>query len=363
MTLRAFFPALAAVAVVSGSLEAQNTHTLSGRVVEEGSSNGIPAASVEIENQEVFGTVSTRSDGRFQLEGLEPGGYTVRVLAIGYTPKSTYVVVEEDVALEIPMAVSPLLLDTLAVDGRSIEIEGSVLAEGKDLPIVNADVLTDRGIATRTDANGRFQLEGVAADIPVLIVVRSFGYLPLVATLVPEESETYEFELERDSLVQRAIAEQVARIEERADNYPSILRSVGSERLEQLAQLTLREALSVENSRRMLGRVRCWVVDGRQISAQAADVFLDTTVPQEIERIEFLSAPADPTFVMMRAYTNQFMRRMIASDTELRRPTFMQPSTGLVEIDQRRDYESLDPPNTRGVSGSRLENPPPPLCL
>jgi len=361
LTLRIVLVLFTGLACSYASLTAQDIYTLSGRVVEEGSSNEIPSASVEIENQEIVGTVPTQPNGSFQFDGLRPGGYTLRVLALGYTPKSLYVVVDEDLALEIPMSISPLSLDTLAVGGESIDVSGTVVKAGTDLALASADVLTDQGVASRTDGNGRFDLEGIYADVPLLIVVRAFGYRPLAATLIPEEGEDYRLELQQDSAVQEAIRTEVARIEERAKSYPSILRAMGSERLEELADLTLRDALRIENGGEHLDRVRCWIIDGRPLSSWAAGIFLDTTVPQEVQRIEFLSAPANPDFVMGRIYTNQFMRRMLASDMELRRPAFMQPSTGRIEVDQSREYRTFQP--APEILHNRSDEPPSPLCL
>lgn len=358
--LRGFLLIVGTAAALAVPLQAQDTYSLSGRVIEEGTSNGIPGATVEIENREILGTGSTGPDGGFLFEGIEPGGYTVRVAALGYSPVSLYVVADEDTALEISLSISPIPLDSLAVDARSVDIGGRVVDESAGLALVGAAVLTDQGRATATDGNGRFELEGVLADIPLLVVVRAFGYQPLAATVVPAEDGEYEFELERDPAVQRAIDVEVERIEERASRYPSVLRSVGSERLESLAELTLGDALRVENGS-LLERVRCAVLDERQVASRwMVDVLLSTTVPQEVERVEFLSAPADPDFVMMRVYTRDFIRKMIASDVELRRPTFMQPSTGRADVDLRGDYRTFQPPPR--ILENRSDEPPAPLC-
>lgn len=226
--LRGFLLTVGTVAALAVPLQAQDTYSLSGRVVEEGTSNGIPGATVEIENREILGTGSTGPDGGFLFEGIEPGGYTVRVAALGYSPVSLYVVADEDTALEISLSVSPIPLDSLAVDARSVDIGGRVVDE--------------RQVASR------------------------------------------------------------------------------------------------------------WMVD----------VLLSTTVPQEVERVEFLSAPADPDFVMMRVYTREFIRRMIASDVELRRPRFTQPSTGRADVDLRGDYRTFQPPPR--ILENRSDEPPAPLC-
>lgn len=131
----------------------QTGAVVQGRVIRAGGTAGIQNARVELEGH---GATLTSAEGAFHFEGVESGGYTLRVDAFGYASDSRFLAVDRDTTLTIPLEVAALLLDSLLVELRRIDIDGRVRDGGRDLSLGDADVLTDQGRATRTDVNGRF---------------------------------------------------------------------------------------------------------------------------------------------------------------------------------------------------------------
>ena len=76
---------------------------------------------------------------------------------------------------------------------------------------MGADIFTNQVSPTETNSYGRFGIDDVFEDIPLRVIVRAFGYLPVDTILLPDEDEDYLFELVEDSLVERMIEVQVAR--------------------------------------------------------------------------------------------------------------------------------------------------------
>ena len=296
---------------------AQTGVVVQGRVFEAGGTSGIQNVVVELEGH---GAVLTSADGSFRFERVEPGGYTLRIVAFGYGSESRFLAVDEDTTVAVPLEVAPLQLDPLAVELRAIEIEGRVRDSDRDVLLLNADVLTNQGRATRTDSHGRFRLEQILEDIPLRVRIQKFGYLPVDTILLPEEDESYLFALEPDPLVERMIDVQVLRIEERAAGRRAVMmRPMNRERLLRYAgHSTLRDVLESEY-RNYLSRIKCVLVDEKLLPPSIDGPVLGTMLPEELERIEFLFRGA-----MLRIYTRDFIQDMIARDIELRRPSYIQ---------------------------------------
>jgi len=144
-----------------------------------------------------------------------------------------------------------------------------------------------------------------------------FGYESLDTTLVPEDARRVLLELEPDSTVERLVARQVDRIEERASGRRSLLmRPMNRERLLAYAGgHTLADVLEWEYGRR-LSRVECVVMDEVQLMGAWKPSSLVHILPEQLERIEFLGRNGS----MLRIYSRDFMREMITRDVELRTP-------------------------------------------
>lgn len=297
---------------------AQTSLVLQGRVVESGTTTGIQNAIVSIEG---IGAVLTTAQGAFRFGSIQAGTYAVRVTALGYASTTRSVTISADRFVTVALEVAPIALDSLSV--RNIELEGRVSDEPRDAWVVGAAVTVDQAAVTETDSHGRFSahaLEGVA----VAVSIRAFGYLPMDSVVRAREDVTHDLLLARDLVIEAMIAAQVERLETRASprfvaGFPNldrekILRRYGT------GTHTLMSLLEFEYGPRFDRRLHCVVIDEKVYergtgSGLMAGIMLNTTVPEEIERLEFMFRGE-----MLRIYTRAFIQEMTAREIQLRRP-------------------------------------------
>ena len=298
---------------------AQAGAVVEGRVIAAGTTSGIQNAIVELEGH---GATLTALGGAFRFERVETGEYTLQVEAFGYASASRLLTVDGDMTVTIPLEVAPLLLDSVVVEARLIDMRGWVRDRGTDVRLPEAGVFTNQGRVALTDVLGRFRLEGVLEEVPLRVSVMAFGYVPMDTVFVPQRGESYLFELEVDPQVERQIEVQVERIEERASGTVSVvMRAVNRERLLRRGG-TVADLLDFDFRDY---RPACVVIDEEQIiDAGTLGIVLATTFAGELQRVEFLFDGA-----MVRIYTRAFIRDMITRDIELRDPIYVpRPNVG-----------------------------------
>jgi hypothetical protein len=184
---------------------AQQTRvTVAGRVLDESTGLGVPAAGVELEGH---GYTITGPDGSFRFEAVRPGRYPLWVVAFGYASGSRILAVSDDAAVSVPLAPAPVPIE--GVGATLVDLEGRVRDPTNDFYLADATILTNQGRAARTDAHGRFELEGVLEDAPLHVTVVAFGYLTLDTLLTPRDDVWHLFELELDPVVQARIDARV----------------------------------------------------------------------------------------------------------------------------------------------------------
>lgn len=303
--------ACALASVRAGS--AQTTRVVEGRVVNP-DGVGIPNATVALEG---IGFRLTDDDGDFRFGAVSPRAYTLHVEGLGYQAVSLNLVVEDDVTTTVTLQVSPLLLDSLVVDSRSIDIEVRVWDPVKDLPVQSAEVVSDQADPTRTSWGGRFKIR-VADGVPVRIQVRAFRYLPLDTLVVPEEGTEYRFELVTDPVVARMLEMEIVRLDDRMGGRRAV--GMGPFNRDDLARWSGASLFDLLRARfpNRGRRLQCIVLDERDVGAPMVVPTLKTTFADQVDRIEFLFRGA-----MLRVYTKDFMRKMIGGGIELRRPTYV----------------------------------------
>ena len=145
-------------------------------------------------------TATSRGDGRLQITGLAPGSSASRSRRPGDSPTSWRLALEAGQGGEqLVIVAPPARLAGRAVDsaGEPVpELEVAVVTtdhfEGAGLDVAETRLVRPRLVQrTETDADGRFLLDGVAANRPLLVVARREVILAR-ATAQVAEGETRE---------------------------------------------------------------------------------------------------------------------------------------------------------------------------
>ena len=290
---------------------AQDVRSLEGRVVGP-DGEAVVGATVALEG---VGFRFTDEDGSFRFAAVPPRAYALRAEALGYEPSLvTLQIDDDDVSLTVTLDPSPIQLDSIVVESRTVKVEGRVWDPVADAPVAEADVTSDQADPTRTSWGGRFDLTaGEGTDVRILI--RAFRYLPLDTAVVATRGVDHRFEMRTDSLVLRMIETEVARLQDRMGGRRAIgMGPFNREDLVRWGGATLGDLVKGEFVGR---RLKCIILDELDVGAPMFGPTLETMLVDDIERIEFLFRGA-----MMRIYTKKFMRTMLGSGIELRRPVY-----------------------------------------
>lgn len=311
-------------AVASQTPSDGSTYVVEGRVVQKHAAAGVAHAAVELEGADHLQAGATAADGGFRFEGVRAGGYTLRVLGEGYRPRAQYVWVEEDVVLILPVAVAPVPEDPSgsarqrrrAGSGppRTGILRGVVRGGEWGLPLGDAEVLTNRGVAARTGDHGEFHVGGLLPDAAVLVSVRAFGYLPLDTVVIADGGSAHDFKIWRDPTVRRRILEEMEGLAARAHGHGGPVHTLEREAL--LASHESSVAALVRSQHGdLVRRIRCVVLD--EGGGQDPHV-LSTLVPGDLQRVELLVDPRGTGEVVARIYSRDFVRDLVARGPEAR---------------------------------------------
>lgn len=305
--------ALAMTAGLPSIAVAQSTHTVTGRVGEVG---GAPIAGALVELEGYRPAITTRR-GSFSFDGVVPGMHTIRVTAFGYEDASELVVIQRDTTLAFSLAVAPFQFDSLIANAQQIRLRGNVRDAGRDRPVVGAEIFTDMGGATDSNAAGRFEVNAWAG-VPVRVLVRAFGYLPLDSVVLGESGVNHSFPLREDPVVRQMLHAAVEQIEERAKGRIAVtMRPLDREKLLRWRGASLQEVLRGEFPTRVR-RIQCVVVDEEALTPLGAEGVLATTPAWDVHRMEFLFRGA-----MLRIYTRDFMRTVLGRELSLNPPVYI----------------------------------------
>ncbi|MHA7628567.1 carboxypeptidase regulatory-like domain-containing protein [Corallococcus sp. M7] len=164
---------------------------LEGRVVEAPSGKPVEGARVEVGLSGGGGdpaVVMSDAEGRFVVRGLAPGGYDAKVTASGYSPamrRGLTVTQGEHFPVEIQLS------GTGAVEGQVRDRNGAPVAAAR-ISGING---WSRGgelssVDARTDADGRYRLEGLATGILSLSASHDGSTAGIRQTVSVEENRT-----------------------------------------------------------------------------------------------------------------------------------------------------------------------------
>ena len=126
-----------------------NTGVIIGHVVDSATNTPISAATVDVKIARATASTAraaTGADGSFRVEGLQPGRYSVRIRALGYTPRPLAPVEVSPSSSSIDVGTvflnaAPVQLQSLQVTGQKQEVQ---LAPDRNTYIVH-DMPTTRG--------------------------------------------------------------------------------------------------------------------------------------------------------------------------------------------------------------------------
>ncbi|HEX7051920.1 MAG TPA: TonB-dependent receptor [Longimicrobiales bacterium] len=118
--------ALAALAVAPPDAAAQRPAELVGRIVEQ--ATGAPVEGARVELVEAGLDVFSDAAGRFRFRGVEPGRYTLRVVRLGYRPRTLMAQLGNGRTERLDVALVPevLALDALRVTARRAAPAGAI---------------------------------------------------------------------------------------------------------------------------------------------------------------------------------------------------------------------------------------------
>ncbi len=168
---------------VAVSAGAQGTGEIRARVVDDA---GAAVIDAQIELNPGSRHALSENDGGFAFTQVKAGAYTLQVRRIGYQPVTIQVSVAAGgtATPAIVLVAIPRVLDSIRIFEKEngLRYTGTVIDE-RGAPIPDAIVMVPgKARELRTDANGRFSVEGFRVGT-VLARVRKIGYVPQLHSL------------------------------------------------------------------------------------------------------------------------------------------------------------------------------------
>ena len=297
----------------AGVVQAQQL-VLDGRVV-DADGEGIPGAVVELGRVQA---ILTDDEGAFRFENVEMGRYQLRIRAFGYGDEDVLLDLRADRTVTVALEETAFELDSLVVGAEKVEVRGRVRDPGRDRYLPAVEIRTSQGHAVLTDAGGAFEVEAWE-NVPLRVVVLAFGYFAADTLVVPlDGGDPFVLELTEYPVVQAMLGAANRRLEARARGRVSVtMPPLDREQISLWGGNTLDEVLRVEYPAQRR-RIACVLLDERPLTPFEAEGFLETTPAWEVERMEFLFSGA-----MLRIYTREFMKKLLARRTNLSAPVYV----------------------------------------
>ncbi|HEX6135773.1 MAG TPA: carboxypeptidase regulatory-like domain-containing protein [Longimicrobiales bacterium] len=235
--IAAMFP-MAALAP-GGSATAQQA-TIRGVVQERGDGTPVAEASVRVR-----GGPQAVADaaGRFVLQRLGPGTYTLEIDALGYVSRRIEIVIRGDTTLVIRLDADPVPIDQ--IEARAVTIRGTLHDAATGDRLLSGEVRIEPGGETVSANRGGFRVRGVQAG-RVRVVVHALEYLPAVIEFDAERDTTLRFDMHVDSVGLRLLLRQVDRLAQRADAEPYSVRALNRDDIRRTGAPTVGDLVSRE---------------------------------------------------------------------------------------------------------------------
>lgn len=289
------------VPCVAGALpaHAQQPVSVSGIVTEAGQGTPIGDATVSLAGRDA----TTGRDGRFRIEAVTPGRYSLEVVGIGYRRSIIDLEIRNDTVIQIVLEPDPLALETLIA--RAVTIRGTLRDAETGRMLEGGQVILQPGDHTTRVPRGDFRFDGVAAG-RVTISARVIEYLPARIDLDAIADTTLRIDMEVDSVGLRLVARLVHRLAERAEELPLRVRALGRDDIRSSGAPTVAAVIRRELPLTMKElEERCVMYDDRRI-----DPNLLLGIPSDIiERVEIIGYGGAMIRVYSKRYVLSLMRR------------------------------------------------------
>ena len=144
--------------------------------------------------------------------------------------------------------------------------------------------------------------------------------MQLDTTFVTDDEERCEFNRGTDPVMERMIAFQVQRIEDRAGELLYQYRpALNRAELSRYAGFgTIQSIMELKYPRRILRSVSCVILDEQEvIQAWRRRWLLQNMIPEELERIELLEFPGPARSFQLRTYTRGFFQELVSRNPPL----------------------------------------------
>lgn len=150
--------------VAAGPALAQSTGTITGQVF---GTNEQPLPNVQVLVTQLDRSVGTDPDGRFTIENVPAGSYTIETRRLGYELSTTEVTVQsgQTATVEINMSIRAVSLDAVVVTGQGSEISRRRLST--NISVIDSEML-------RTQPNARLD-QVLQAGLPSVQVRMTSG--------------------------------------------------------------------------------------------------------------------------------------------------------------------------------------------
>jgi hypothetical protein len=172
-----------AIVVAAASARAQAASQIRGRVLDDA---GAPVVDAQVELAPSSRRALSEDDGGFAFVNLSPGAYTLQVRRIGYLPSSVKldVAARATATVAVTLVAIPRVLDSIRIfeKANGLRYTGAVL-DDRSAPLEGASVMVPgKARELRTDANGRFSVEGFSKGTAIARV-RKIGFAPQLHTV------------------------------------------------------------------------------------------------------------------------------------------------------------------------------------
>lgn len=196
------------IVLTSINVKAQETYTISGKVVNE-NAEPIQGATVFISGTKII-TV-TDVDGQFSFKGIVAGNYTVSTSMLGYsTPSQPLTVTNESLNMIIPMNIKPFMLEEVTIGSQGMRnVQYRIFVKqflgtsknAKQCVILNPEVLnfsrkkvSEFHMSLEADADDFLIIENKRLGYRVKYLLSTFTYNPKT-TITFYEGDAYFEEL------------------------------------------------------------------------------------------------------------------------------------------------------------------------